>query len=86
MMMLEMLKDNGDALNTRSATSPACKANAQRRREPDAVGDATARQRPEHRADAEQHPILRAGYEASAEPARDKVDKEDHVGHQTDRV
>ena len=25
-----MLNDNGDALNTRSATSPACNANAQR--------------------------------------------------------
>ncbi len=67
-----MLNDNGDALNTSSATSPACNANAtQRRREPDAVRELPARQRPEHRSDAEKDLILCTGDEASAAPARD---------------
>ena len=50
------------------------------------VGKAAADERPDQRADAEKHPMLRPDAKASAEPARDEVDKENHVRHEPDRV
>lgn len=74
--MLEMLNDIGAALNTRSATSPVCKANAQRNAAANPIRSAIRplASGPSVAPISEHHPILCAGDEASAESARDKVD------------
>ncbi len=59
---------------------------AQRRGEAGTVGEMSRQQRPDHGADAVQHPVIRPRCDPLPEPAGDEIDQEYHVRHQRQRI